>query len=157
MDKSRQEGFLRKTSRSWAPLEDTFSSSFEDQLIAASNSALVEVILPLRPYREAIVLIGSYDRMSSKIFISYLNTLKREYWRFVLFYDGAPWHTSSTVKNSLKITGSNHASKISKVFSGAESGGGLPERFGRIKKMVSQCFIRKKFNLDIINYLCPQL
>ncbi len=94
MDKSRQKGFLRKTSRSWAPLED--------QLIAASNSALVEVIRTLRPYREAIVLIGSHDRMSSKIFISYLNTLKRECGRFVLFYDGAPWHTSGTVKKFLE-------------------------------------------------------
>ena len=83
-------------------MKTRFSSSFEDQLIAASNSAFVEVIRTLRPYREAIVLIGSYDRMSSKIFISYLNTLKRECGRFVLFYDGAPWHTSGTVKKFLE-------------------------------------------------------
>ena len=41
-------------------MKTRFSSSFEDQLIAASNSALVEVIRTLRPYREAIVLIGGW-------------------------------------------------------------------------------------------------
>ncbi len=41
-------------------MKTRFSSSFEDQLIAASKSALVEVIRTLRPYREAIVLIGGW-------------------------------------------------------------------------------------------------
>ena len=40
--------------------------------------------------------------MSSKIFIRYLNTLKMEYGRFVLFYDGVPWHTLGTVKKFLE-------------------------------------------------------
>ena len=47
-------------------------------------------------------LFRSYDRMDSKIFISYMNTLKREYGKFVLFYDGAPWHTSGEVEKFLK-------------------------------------------------------
>jgi hypothetical protein len=39
---------------------------------------------------DSSTLFRSYGRMNSGIFISYLNTLKREYGRFVLFYDGAP-------------------------------------------------------------------
>ena len=35
-------------------------------------------------------LFRSYESMNLKIFIRYLNTLKREYRRFVLFYDDAP-------------------------------------------------------------------
>ena len=152
---------MRKTSRSWAPLED--------QLIAASNSALVEVIRTLRPYREAIVLIGSHDRMSSKIFISYLNTLKRECGRFVLFYDGAPWHTLGTVKKFLekneKAITPVRFPRCSPELNPAEEcwnqakrdllGSTVPESFGRMKKSVSNYFRRKKFNLNIANYLCP--
>jgi transposase len=47
-------------------------------------------------------LFRSYDVMNSRVFMSYLNTLKREYGRFVLFYDGAPWHTSDEVERLLK-------------------------------------------------------
>ena len=38
-------------------------------------------------------LFRSYESMNSKIFISYLNTLYREYGRFILFNDGANWHS----------------------------------------------------------------
>lgn len=47
-------------------------------------------------------LFRSYDYMNSRVFISYLNTLKREYGRFVLFYDRAPWHTSGDVEKFLE-------------------------------------------------------
>ena len=39
---------------------------------------------------DSSTLLRSYGKMNSGIFISYLNTLKMEYGRFVLFYDGAP-------------------------------------------------------------------
>ena len=64
----------------------------------------------------------------------------------------------------------DHADKISKVFSGAESGGGVlepgKERFARFnhagklredEEAVSNYFRKKKFNLNIVNYLCPYL
>ncbi len=37
-----------------------FSSDFEDQLITISKNAFVELIRTLRPYKEAIVLIGGW-------------------------------------------------------------------------------------------------
>ena len=39
---------------------------------------------------DSSTLLRSYGKMNSGIFISYLNTLKMEYGRFVLFYDGEP-------------------------------------------------------------------
>ena len=41
-------------------MKPRFSSAFEDQLIATSKSALVELIRVLRPYREAMVLVGGW-------------------------------------------------------------------------------------------------
>ncbi|MEM3192390.1 MAG: transposase [Candidatus Parvarchaeota archaeon] len=40
--------------------------------------------------------------MSSKIFMSYLNTLKKKYGKLVLFYDGASWRTSGDVEEFLE-------------------------------------------------------
>ena len=114
-------------------------------------------------------LFRSYDRMDSKIFISYLNTLKREYGKFVLFYDGAPWHTSGDVEKFLERNRKaimpvrfprcspelNPAEECWNQAKGDLLGSTVPESFGRMKEVVSQYFRRKKFNLDIINYLCP--
>ena len=41
-------------------MKTRFSSAFEDQLIATSRSALVELMRMLRPYKEAIVLVGGW-------------------------------------------------------------------------------------------------
>lgn len=41
-------------------MKTRYSSDFEDHLIASSKSALVELIHTLRPYREALVLIGGW-------------------------------------------------------------------------------------------------
>ena len=41
-------------------MKTRFSSAFEDQLIATSKSALVELIRTLRPYKKAIVLVGGW-------------------------------------------------------------------------------------------------
>lgn len=41
-------------------MKTRFSSDFNDQLITASKSALVELIRTLNPYKEAIVLIGGW-------------------------------------------------------------------------------------------------
>ncbi|MHB1493523.1 MAG: hypothetical protein ACYCSG_01475 [Thermoplasmataceae archaeon] len=41
-------------------MKTRISSDFEDQLIATSKSALVELIRTLRPYKGAIVLIGGW-------------------------------------------------------------------------------------------------
>ena len=83
--------------------------------------------------------------MNSKIFISYLNTLKREYGRFILFYDGTPWHTSGDVEKFMM--------KNRKTI--------MPERFPRFNRAIKLCedeevlsnyLRRNKFNLDIVNY-----
>ena len=42
-------------------------------------------------------IFRSYDSMTSREFVSYLNALKRKYGKYVLFYDGAPWHNSDRV------------------------------------------------------------
>lgn len=77
--------------------------------------------------------------MNSGIFISYLNTLKREHLRFVPFYDGVLWHTSGTVKKFLE--------KNRKTI--------MQVSFGRTRKSISNYFSRKKIKLNIINYLDP--
>ncbi len=41
-------------------MKERFTSAFEDQLIVASKSALVELMRILRPYNEAIVLVGGW-------------------------------------------------------------------------------------------------
>ncbi len=41
-------------------MKTRFSSNFEDQLITTSKSALIELIRILKPYKEAIVLIGGW-------------------------------------------------------------------------------------------------
>ena len=40
---------------------------------------------------DSSTLFRFYGRMNSGIFISYLNTLKRKYGRFMLFYDRTLW------------------------------------------------------------------
>ena len=118
---------------------------------------------------DSSTLFRSYGRMNSGIFISYLNTLKREYGRFVLFYDGAPWHTSGTVKKFLeknrKTITPVRFPRCSPELNPAEEcwnqvkrdllGSTVPESFGRMRKSVANYFRRKKFNLNIVNYLCP--
>jgi transposase len=114
-------------------------------------------------------LFRSYDGMNSRVFISYLNTLKREYGRFALFYDGAPWHTSGEVERFLKKNRKtimpvrfprcspelNPAEECWNQAKDNQLGSTVPESFGNIRKMVSNYFRKKRFNLNIINYLCP--
>ncbi len=114
-------------------------------------------------------LFRSYDRMDSKIFISYMNRLKREYGKFVLFYDGAPWHTSGEVekflkKNRKKIIPirfprcSPELNPSEEYWNQAKRGlldSSVPESFGKMRKVVSNYFRKKKFNLNIVNCLCP--
>ena len=114
-------------------------------------------------------LFRSYDRMDSGIFISYLNTLKREYGRFVLFYDGAPWHTSGDVEKFLEKNRKTimpvRFPRCSPELNPAEEcwnqakanllGSSVPESFRRMKKMISNYFRKKRFSLKIVNYLCP--
>ena len=114
-------------------------------------------------------LFRSYESLNSKIFISYLNTLKREYGRFILFYDGARWHTSGDVEKFLKKNQKTimpvRFPRCSPELNPAEErwnqakrdlqSSAVPESFVRMRRWVSNYFRRKKFNLDIVNYLCP--
>ena len=118
---------------------------------------------------DSSTLFRSYGRMNSGIFIRYLNTLKREYGKFVLFYDGAPWHTSDTVKKFLEKNRKTNMPvrfpRCSLELNPAEEcwnqakrdllGSTVPESFGRMRKSVSNYFRKKRFNLNIVNYLCP--
>ena len=95
-------------------------------------------------------LFRSYDVMNSQVFISYLNTLKREYGRFVLFYDGAPWHTSGEVERFLKNNRktimpvrfprcSPELDPAKECWNQAKNdllGSTVPESFGNMRKMV---------------------
>ena len=54
---------------------------------------------------DSSTLFRSLENANSKIFISYMNRLKREYRKYILFYGGAPWHTSGDVEEFMKKTG----------------------------------------------------
>lgn len=114
-------------------------------------------------------LFRSYEGIASREFISYLNALKRKYGKFVLFYDGAPWHRSEKVKRFLK----NNRRKIKPVMfptcspelnpveecwnigKGYLLGSTVPASFDRMRKGISEYYRTKKFHLNIINYICP--
>lgn len=114
-------------------------------------------------------LFRSYESMNSSVFISYLNTLKRKYRKFVLFYDGAPWHTSQDVERYLR----RHKRTIIPVrfptcspeLNPAEEcwdqgkddilGSTVPETFKKMRGKVSKYYRTKRFKLNIVNYLCP--
>jgi transposase len=118
---------------------------------------------------DGTTLFRSYEGITSKEFISYLNAVKRKYRKFVLFYDGAPWHTSDKVERFLK----KNRRKIRPVMFPACSpelnpveecwnigkednlGSTVPESFDKMRKGISEYYRTKKFHLNIVRYLCP--
>lgn len=114
-------------------------------------------------------LFRSYESMTSREFIAYLNALKRKYGKYVLFYDGAPWHTSDRVEKYLR----KHRRSIKPVrfptcspeLNPAEEcwnqgkedllGSTVPTSFREMKREVSEYYRTRRFNLNIINYICP--
>jgi transposase len=116
-------------------------------------------------------LFRSYEGMASREFISYLSALKRKYGKYVLFYDGAPWHRSEKVKRFLK----KNRRRIKPVMFPACSpelnpveecwnigkntllGSTVPDSFEKLRREVSEYYRTKKFHLNIINYICPYL
>lgn len=114
-------------------------------------------------------LFRSYDNMNSRTFISFLNALKRKYRRFVLFYDGAPWHKSEEVEKYLRKNRRRIESvmfpKCSPELNPAEHawdmgkdeilGSTVPNTFGEMRRSVSEYYRTKRFKIDVNNYLCP--
>ncbi len=114
-----------------------------------------------------------YDSVVRKVWVKKgsrpMIVTTRSHRKIVLFYDGAPWHTSGDVdkfldKNRKTIMPASFP-RCSLELNPAEEcwnqakrdllGSTVPESFGRMRKSVSNYFRRKKFNMDIINYLCP--
>lgn len=114
-------------------------------------------------------LFRSYDTMNSGKFISYLNALKRRYGKYVLFYDGAPWHTSDRVERFLERNRRSikpvRFPACSPEINPAEEfwnqgkydilGSDVPESFNKMRRKVSEYYRTKRFKLNIINYICP--
>ena len=114
-------------------------------------------------------LFRSYESITSSEFISYLNALKRKYGKFVLFYDGAPWHRSYKVERFLKKNRrrirpvmfpscSPELNPVEECWNiGKEHllGSTVPVSFDKMRKGVSEYYRTKKFHLNIINYIYP--
>jgi transposase len=113
-------------------------------------------------------LFRQYDEMNGKTFLQYLRCLKRNYGKFVFFYDGAPWHKGKDVR---KFFEKNKASilpvffpKCSPEFNAVEEcwrqgkgdilGSIYPPSFEELKKGISRYYRTKRFHLDVVNYLC---
>ena len=119
--------------------------------------------------KDGSTLFRSYDSMTSKEFIAYLNALKRKYRKLVLFMDRAPWHTSDKVQKFLKKNRrwikpvafpacSPELNPVEECWNIGKSdllGSTIPGTFKKMKEEVSEYYRTRRFNLEIINYICP--
>ena len=113
-------------------------------------------------------LFRQYDEMNSKTFLQYLKCLKRKYGKFVLFYDGAPWHKTKEVEALFEENKDAIIPvlfpKCSPEFDAVEEcwrqgkdgilGSTYPPSFEDLKRGISTYYRTKRFKLDIIKYLC---
>lgn len=113
-------------------------------------------------------LFRQYSEMNYKIYIEYLKCLKRKFKRFFFYHDGAPWHRKKEVLNFFEANKECiipiRFPKYSPKFNPTEEcwrqskkdilGSIFPPLFEDFKKNISQYFRTKRFNLDIVNYLC---
>lgn len=113
-------------------------------------------------------LFRVYDEMNSKTFIQYLNCLKRKYKKFTFFYDNAPWHKAKDVKKYFEENKDCITPvllpRCSPEFNAVEEcwkqgkndilGSFCPPTFEVLRNGISEYYRKKKFNLDIIKYLC---
>ena len=113
-------------------------------------------------------LFRQYDKMNSKTFLQYLKCLKRTYGKFVLFYDGAPWHKAKEIEVFFKKNEDCIIPvlfpKCSPEFNVVEEcwrqgkddivGSTYPPSFKDLQKAISKYYRTKRFKLDLVNYLC---
>ena len=113
-------------------------------------------------------LFRQYPKMNSDVFLKYLKCLKRKFKRFIFFYDGAPWHRSEDVEDFFEENRDwiipVRLPKCSPEFNPIEecwrqgkndiTGSILPPSFDALKHNISEYYRTKRFNLDIIKYLC---
>ena len=114
-------------------------------------------------------LFRSYSSMTSREFVSYLNALKRKYGKYVLFYDGAPWHSSDKVgkylnKNIKRIIPvkfpacSPELNPVEECWNRGKNdilGSSVPATFNGMRRKVSEYYRTRRFKLNTVNYLCP--
>lgn len=113
-------------------------------------------------------LFRQYPEMNSDSFLKFLKCVKRKYKKFIFFYDGAPWHTAEVVdvffKQNQKCILPIRFPKCSPEFNSVEEcwrqgrnvivGSTIPDTFDDLKKDISRYYRTKRFNLDIVKYLC---
>lgn len=113
-------------------------------------------------------LFRQYPVMNTQTFLKYLACLKRKFKKFYFFYDGAPWHRSKPVTEFFEA---NRDCIIpirfpvcSPEFNPTEEcwrqgkndilGSTFPPTFEDLKIQIAQYYRTRKFDLDVIKYLC---
>jgi transposase len=105
--------------------------------------------------------------ISGKAFIQYLRCLKRTYRKFVLFYDGAPWHKSKAVREFFRDNSdsilpvmlprcSPDLNPVEERWGQGKNeivGSVYPPSFDELKEAVTEYYRTKRFNLELAKYL----
>jgi len=113
-------------------------------------------------------LFRQYSEMNGDIFLKYLKCLKRKFKKFFFFYDGAPWHTAGQIEEFFERNKDCivpiRFPKCSPEFNPVEEcwnqgkddivGSVLPPTFDGLKSDISRYYRTKRFELDIVKYLC---
>lgn len=113
-------------------------------------------------------LFRQYPCINAKSFLNYVRSLKRKFVHFVFFYDGAPWHRAKSVSDYFAANNDciipMRLPKCSPEFNAVEEcwrqgkmqilGSIFPPTFDGLKRQVAEFYRTKKFNLDVIKYLC---
>jgi transposase len=113
-------------------------------------------------------MFRQYLTINSDNFLKFLRCAKRKFNKFVFFYDGAPWHKTEKIK---KFFEENKDCIIPVLFprcspefnpleecwrQGKDDilGSRFPSSFDVFLKRVSKYYRTKRFNLDVVKYLC---
>ncbi len=113
-------------------------------------------------------MFRQYSEMNSKIFMRYLKDLKRKFRKFVFFYDGAPWHRTKKVAKFFEDNKDCilpvRLPRCSPEYNPLEEcwrqgkndivGSRFPPTFEDLKENISVYYRTRRFNLDVIKYLC---
>lgn len=113
-------------------------------------------------------LFRQYSDMNGDTSLKFLKCVKRQFKKFVFFYDGAPWHTAELIDKFLKENEDCivpiRFPKCSPEFNPVEEcwnqgkddivGSLFPPTFDELKNDISTYYRTKRFKLDIIKYLC---
>ena len=113
-------------------------------------------------------MFRQYPKMNGEIFLRYLKCLKRKFKKFVFFYDGAPSHRTKAVaeffEDNKECILPVRFPRCSPEYNATEEcwrqgkkdivGSRFPPTFEDLKKNISTYYRTRRFNLDVIKYLC---